>query len=107
MQHLKTHDFLSLQHINLFYIIAQQDLKLKFYQLMIELDQHEGSYLPICKHYRAVYDTPVIKEDTDKRTEALKCTVLYLILAPYDNEQSDLIHRIQTDKNLDELPVYK
>ena len=88
-------------------MFSVQDLKLKYYQLMIQLDQHEGSYLAICKHYRAVYDTPVIKEDKDKRTEALKCTVLYLILAPYDNEQSDLIHRIQTDKNLDELPVYK
>ena len=46
-----------------------QVLKLKFYELMIELDQHEGSYLSICKHYRAVYDTPVIKEDPGRRTE--------------------------------------
>ena len=33
---------------------------------MIELDQHEGAYLDICKHYRAVYDTPIIKEDPEK-----------------------------------------
>ena len=33
--------------------------------------------------------------------------VLYCILAPYDNEQSDLIHRIKEDKNLEELPVYQ
>lgn len=46
-----------------------QDLKLKFYQLMIELGQHEGAYLAICKHYRAVVDTPSVREDKDKRNE--------------------------------------
>lgn len=82
------------------------DLKLKYYRLMIELDQHEGSYLSICKHYRAVYDTQVIKDDQEKRNEALKSSLLYLVLAPYDNEQSDLIHRVQEDKTLEELPLY-
>ena len=46
-----------------------QDLKLKFYQLMIELDEHEGSYLAISKHYRAIYDTPQIKENKEKMKE--------------------------------------
>ncbi len=43
-----------------------QELKLRFFYLMIELDQHEGAYLDICKHYRAIYDTPIIKEDAEK-----------------------------------------
>lgn len=42
---------------------------MKYYQLMIEVDQHEGSYLAICKHYLALYNTPVIKEDIPKRNE--------------------------------------
>lgn len=83
------------------------ELKLKYYQLMIELDEHEGSYLAICKHYRAVYDTPEIKENKDKMREALRYVVLYMILAPYDNEQSDLIHRIKEDRNLEEIPKYR
>lgn len=86
----------------------QQDLKLKFYRLMIELDQHEGSYLAICKHWRAVYNTPCIQDDNAKKHEALKNVVLYMILAPYDNEQSDLIHRVKEDKTaLDEIPKYR
>jgi len=36
---------------------------------MIELDEHEGSYLAICKHYRAVFDTTEIKENGDKARE--------------------------------------
>lgn len=33
---------------------------------MIQLDQHEGSYLSICKHYRAIYDTPCIQAESEK-----------------------------------------
>jgi len=83
------------------------DLKLKFYQLMIELDQHEGSYLAICKHYLAVYNTEQIQKDADKMKEALCCVVLYLVLAPFDNEQSDLLHRVFSDKNLEEISFYQ
>ncbi|RUS73788.1 hypothetical protein EGW08_018447 [Elysia chlorotica] len=83
------------------------DLKLKFYQLMIELDQHEGSYLAICKHYMAIYNTDQIQKDKDKMKEALRCVVLYLVLAPFDNEQSDLLHRVSADRNLEDLEFYQ
>lgn len=43
-----------------------QKLKLKYYNLMIQLDQHEGSYLSICKHYRAIYDTSCIQAESEK-----------------------------------------
>lgn len=43
-----------------------QESKLKYYNLMIQVDQHEGSYLSICKHYRAIYDTPCILEDSSQ-----------------------------------------
>jgi len=84
------------------------DLKLKYYELMIELDQHEGSYLSICRHFRAIAETESISEDKEKLAEAMKCVVLYLVLAPYDNEQSDLIHRIKDDKSkeLEDMPKY-
>lgn len=39
-----------------------EKLKLKYYNLMIQLDQHEGSYLSICKHYRAIYDLRVYRQ---------------------------------------------
>nr|CAG4648615.1 EOG090X04UV [Polyphemus pediculus] len=83
------------------------DLKLKFYRLMIEVNQHEGSYLSICKFYRAMYDTDVIQENENDRRSMLKHAILYLLLSPFDNEQSDLTHRILQDKVLDEIPLYK
>lgn len=84
-----------------------EELKLKYYNLMIELDQNECSYLAISKHYRAIYNTPSIQADADKRHQILKCVVLYVILAPYDNEQSDLVHRVKDEKNLEDVPKYK
>uniref|UniRef100_A0A4W4GUB8 26S proteasome non-ATPase regulatory subunit 12 n=1 Tax=Electrophorus electricus TaxID=8005 RepID=A0A4W4GUB8_ELEEL len=84
-----------------------EESKLKYYNLMIQVDQHEGSYLSICKHYRAIYDTPCILEDSSKWQQALKSVVLYVVLSPYDNEQSDLVHRISADKKLEEIPKYK
>uniref|UniRef100_A0AAZ3RX20 PSMD12/CSN4-like N-terminal domain-containing protein n=1 Tax=Oncorhynchus tshawytscha TaxID=74940 RepID=A0AAZ3RX20_ONCTS len=84
-----------------------EESKLKYYNLMIQVDQHEGSYLSIYKHYCAIYDTPCILEDSSKWQHALKSVVLYVILAPYDNEQSDLVHRINEDKKLEEIPKYK
>ena len=36
---------------------ANDDLKRKFYRLMIQLARHDNSYLDICKHNRALLDT--------------------------------------------------
>ncbi|XP_014674094.1 PREDICTED: 26S proteasome non-ATPase regulatory subunit 12-like [Priapulus caudatus] len=84
-----------------------QQLKLRYYKLMIELDLHDCSYLSVAKYYKAVYDTPCIQADDTNRNKALKCVILYLVLAPYDNEQSDMIHRIKEEKNLEKVPSYR
>lgn len=85
---------------------AFHDLKLKFYELMIKLDQHESSYFAVCKHFKQIYDTPRIKNNPDLMKEALKNIVIYLLLAPHDNEQQNLIHILYEDKNLQTLPKY-
>ena len=38
--------------------------------------------------------------------QALKNIVLYVLLAPYDHQQSDLLHRVHEEKKLQKLPVY-
>ena len=49
-----------------------QDLKLKYYELMIMLAHHEEKYLTICKHYKAVFNTPIIQEDKNKMKEVME-----------------------------------
>jgi hypothetical protein len=39
--------------------------------------------------------------------QALKYVVLYLTSSPYNNEQSDVLHRLFLDKNLEQIPKYK
>ena len=40
-----------------------QELKLKYYKLMISLCQHDQKYLSICQHYRAIFDTPQVQKE--------------------------------------------
>jgi 26S proteasome regulatory subunit N5 len=67
---------------------------------MIQHALHEEQYLNVHKFYKQVYDSESIQEDDSKWKEALQNAVLYVILAPYDNEQSDLLHRIYQDPKL-------
>jgi len=71
------------------------------------MHQHEGSYLQICRHYRAMIATPIVQADEVAKKDDLRSAVLYLILSPYDNEQSDLLHRVLEDKALEGILIYK
>lgn len=84
-----------------------QTQKLKYYDLMMELARHEGWYLELCRHNRAVLGTPSVKDDVVKRHTVLSRAVLYLVLAPHEPEQADLTHRLLADKLIDEIPTYK
>lgn len=87
--------------------VQHQDLKVRFYQIMVEVEKHDKNYLVICKNYRHIFDTPNIQADQEKWSAALKNLILYLILAPFDNEQSDMLHRTKQEKKLKQLPVYE
>lgn len=86
---------------------SAEDLKLRYYELMIALDQNDSSYLKICQHFRAILKSKSILSDAAKKLEVLKNVVIYAILSPYDNEQSDLLHRILEEKVLEEVPEYR
>lgn len=72
-----------------------QDLKLRYYDLMVEYALREDKFLDICKYYREIYDTPSVKEDEERKREVLRNVIVFLALAKYDNEQSDLMARVE------------
>ena len=74
---------------------------------MVQLDQNEKNFLKICRHFRAMLDTPVIQNDEKERKKCMRSAVLYLILSPYDNEQSDLLHRMLGERALESIPTFK
>ncbi|XP_055706867.1 26S proteasome non-ATPase regulatory subunit 12 [Phlebotomus papatasi] len=84
----------------------QQDLKFKYYGLMIRLDQ-DSSFIRTSRHYQAVVDSEVISNTPEKRQKMMTFAVLYCILSPYDNEQQDMMHNLSKKKLLEEIPIYK
>lgn len=79
---------------------ANEDLKFKYYGLMIQYSLHLSKYLEAAQHYRAVYNTPSIKdanESEGKWQPVLRNMIFFIVLAKYDNEQSDMLHRILKD----------
>ncbi|XP_064554570.1 26S proteasome non-ATPase regulatory subunit 12 [Drosophila montana] len=128
---------------------AQHDLKLKFYNLMIQLNR-DTSFLNTSRHYQAIAEPPrkkapetdesstgdekkksedkKTKDEDDKKsepatalepeieltdaqkkelTDKLVCAVIYCVLAPYDNEQSDMMAHLSKNKKLEDVPAYK
>jgi 26S proteasome regulatory subunit N5 len=85
----------------------QHDLKLRFYELMISFSLNARKPLDVCKHYYEIYDTPMIKEDTTKTADALRNVVTFLVLSPFDNEQSDLMGRVEKLVDLDKVAEHK
>ncbi|KAJ2716911.1 proteasome regulatory particle subunit [Coemansia spiralis] len=83
-----------------------EDLKLRFYELMTQYDLHEENYLEVCRHYQQVYATKGISEDAAKWRPVLEHIVLYLVLSPFGNEQSDMLHRSKQDHNLEKLELH-
>ena len=47
---------------------------------MIEMAQHDDSYLAICKYYRAVFDTPSVMEEQAKRQEVTLVAIIIIII---------------------------
>ena len=80
------------------------DLKLKYYEQQITLAKQEDKYLEVCKHYRQVLDTQSVEEHPEQLRAVLQRVIYFILLAPYDNEQNDLLHRIQQDSRLSLVP---
>lgn len=63
-----------------------QDLKLKFYDLMIQFALHQTAYLDVAKHYYKIWETPSIKVDEagkgrqvcDRYFKNLRCVLISL-----------------------------
>ena len=60
---------------------------MRYYQLMIELAQHDADYLNICKYYHAVFNTPAVQEDPVKWHE-----VWWIIIQMNDQERTLIYH---------------
>ncbi|ODV89929.1 hypothetical protein CANCADRAFT_31025 [Tortispora caseinolytica NRRL Y-17796] len=78
--------------------------RLCYYNFMVQIDLHDSDYLNVCRHYYSIFHTKEVADDPHQYSSALQNVVVFVILSPYSNEQSDLIFRIQAESKLEELP---
>ena len=88
-------------------LVLPQDLKLRFYRLMIELHAHNKDTNALYKDYQAIYSIKTVLEDRALWSDTLGCIVVFLALSPFEAEVSDLLHRFKSDKRLADLPAYQ
>lgn len=84
-----------------------EDLKIKYFELLITYHTHERDALELAKAHLAIYRCDSVKDDEPAWKKQLKLSALYLALAPFDNHQIDLVRILTQDKRLKEgLPSY-
>lgn len=81
------------------------DIKLRYYALMLRIHTRNEDYMQMCHAYLERYETCKSSTDRDWIRE-LKLASLLVILSPKDSMQSDLLHRIQGFKSMEDLPTY-
>lgn len=86
-----------------------QDLKIRYYEFMVQYWLHEKKFLDASKAYLSMFNTKCVREDESKWKPVLTSHALYLTLAQYDNEQEDMLNRLDTleAKKLDKVPVFQ
>jgi len=86
---------------------GMEDLRVRYYDLMVALHQQQRDALALCRDYQAVYATRGYAADPAKWQPALAAAIVYLALAPYDNTVSDLLHRVRGDIHTEDLPAHR
>jgi 26S proteasome regulatory subunit N5 len=91
--------------INRKVLAEMEEQKVRFFTLLADYHLHEQDALELAKDFYSVYSTPCILADTSKWQTALQKTILYLALAPFSNEQQDLMHKIRAEHEEDVVIV--
>eukprot|EP01090_Pellita_catalonica_P013100 TRINITY_DN3032_c0_g1_i2.p1 TRINITY_DN3032_c0_g1~~TRINITY_DN3032_c0_g1_i2.p1 ORF type:complete len:470 (+),score=106.44 TRINITY_DN3032_c0_g1_i2:208-1410(+) len=84
-----------------------EDLKLKYYHLLVTFYKNENKYLDICRSFKEIYDAKCVQDDKTQWTRYLKLISFFVVLAQYGNEQSDFLHRLRKERQLLEVPEYQ
>lgn len=59
--------------VKFFEDVANQDLKIRFYRMMIEHAVYSDHFLKACQHHRQLSDTPSLQEEEEKWKLVFQC----------------------------------
>jgi 26S proteasome regulatory subunit N5 len=84
-----------------------QDIRVRFYELMIRFHTFRKDHLSIARDFRAIFRTADVQADDARWQPALKRAVVHAVLAPFDKEQQELIALLAAEKKkIGALPAY-
>ncbi|RXK41577.1 26S proteasome regulatory subunit N5 [Tremella mesenterica] len=82
------------------------ELKLRYYDLIVQLALQEDGFLEACSAYQEVWDTEEVKKDQSRELNVIENIIIYVILAPYNNEQADMLHKLYANPALQKASVH-
>ena len=77
--------------------------RLRFYNLMAQLAHHGRDALTLAKHCAAVLATRGVAAAPGQWKPALESQALFIALAPWSNESSDMLARLRADVRLEDV----
>jgi 26S proteasome regulatory subunit N5 len=88
---------------------------------MVQLALQDDALLEACSAYQEVWDTAEVKADEQKelhvsgavcclsfsdRVQVIENIIIYVTLAPYSNEQSDMLHKLYALQDMKKAPLH-
>jgi 26S proteasome regulatory subunit N5 len=84
-----------------------EDVKIKFYNMMVEYHSHDKEVWDICQCYYKIYETKTDSVSIDDTIYALQSCVIFLILSKSTIQTNDMLDRLKLVKDIENLTVYK
>jgi len=81
-----------------------EDIKIRYNEHMVRYHTEKANYMDLFRCYHNIYNTDTIKENAEQALLKLETVVGFLCLSPFNNEQSDMMHRLRADDNIEKLP---
>jgi 26S proteasome regulatory subunit N5 len=81
---------------------GMEEYRLKFYNLLIALHQHQHDALALFKDHLAISATRGYETDSSKWVPSLSSAAIFIALSPWDNEVSDTMHKLLKDIRFDD-----
>jgi len=84
-----------------------QDLKIRYYDLMIEFNTMKNNHLECSTCYESYFRTKSILEDEAKWKQALARSVFFAALSLWDHDVEELVLRLKNEKLIVKLPSFQ
>merc|ERR1711998_391583 len=81
-----------------------EDIKIGYNTHMVRYHTEKANYMDLFRCWHNIYNTDLVKDDQERALKTLTTVATFLVLAPRDPEQHDMLLKIKEEDNMDKLP---